>query len=143
MQNCRAFRENRFRTEKEPGTRFGTGTDPRNPLFLVLRARRTCITQHRGVSKAPSITMHVGATPSGPEPSGKNSNIFTINWRCPYLSCAGAQISHFSSLRRNHLVPRFAGFGKGVKGEPRETAGLQKGFLLGPPTGLRLKCGDL
>jgi hypothetical protein len=30
---------------------------------------------HRGVSRAVSLKMHVGATPSGPEPSAKNSNI--------------------------------------------------------------------
>ncbi len=47
--------------------------------------------------------MHVGATPSGPEPAGKNSNIFTVNWECADLSCAGAQISHFFPLRRNRL----------------------------------------
>ncbi len=43
-----------------------------NPLLCkkVLRARRTCITQNRSVSRAPRLTMHVGATPSGPEPSG-------------------------------------------------------------------------
>ncbi len=40
----------------------------------VLRARRACITQHRSLSRAPSLTMHVGATPSGPGPFGKDSN---------------------------------------------------------------------
>jgi hypothetical protein len=41
-----------------------------NLLFVVLRARRACITEHRSISAALSLTMHVGATPSGPEPSG-------------------------------------------------------------------------
>jgi hypothetical protein len=78
---------------------------------VVLRARRSCITQHRSLSTALSLTMHVGATPSGPEPSGKNSNIFTVNWKRTDLSCAGAPISHFSSLRRN----RMRVFGKRVQ----------------------------
>jgi hypothetical protein len=34
----------------------------------VLRARRPCIMQHRGVSTALSFTMPIGATPSGPAP---------------------------------------------------------------------------
>jgi hypothetical protein len=41
----------------------------------VLRARRSCIMQHRGVSTALSFPMPVGTTPSGPDPSAKNSNI--------------------------------------------------------------------
>ena len=28
---------------------------------------------------------------------GKNSNIFTVNWKRTHLSCAGAPMSHFSS----------------------------------------------
>ncbi len=40
-----------------------------NPLFVVLRARRLCITGHRSVPTALSIKMHVGTTPSGPDPS--------------------------------------------------------------------------
>jgi hypothetical protein len=42
---------------------------------MVLRARRLCISGHPDVSRALSLKMHVGATPSGPDPSGKNSNI--------------------------------------------------------------------
>ncbi len=42
-----------------------------------------------------------------PEPSGKNPNIFTVNWKCTHLSCAGAQMSHFSSLRRNRMGKSF------------------------------------
>jgi hypothetical protein len=45
-----------------------------NPLFVVLRARRSCIIGHRAGSKALAFKMHVGATPSGPGPSAKNSN---------------------------------------------------------------------
>ena len=50
---------------------------------------------------------------SGPEPSGKNSNIFTVNWKRTDWSCAGAPMSHFSSLCRN----RMGVFGKRVQGE--------------------------
>jgi hypothetical protein len=77
----------------------------------VLRSRRTCITRHRIVSMALSLTTHVGATPSGPEPSGKNSNIFNVKWKFTDLSCADAQISHSCPLRRKHLGV----FGKGVQ----------------------------
>jgi hypothetical protein len=48
-----------------------------------------------------------------PEPSGKNSYIFTVNTKCSDLSCAGAPMSHFSSLRRN----RMGVFRKRVQGE--------------------------
>jgi hypothetical protein len=59
-----------------------------------------------------------------PEPSGKNSNIFKVNWECADLSCAGTQINHFSSLRRSHLGV----FGKRVQGENP----FAKGFSLWP-----------
>ncbi len=59
----------------------------------------------------------------------RGTNIFTLNWEPADLSCAVAQISHFSPSRRNH----FGVFGKGVRGEPRETAGLRKGFPPGIP----------
>ncbi len=36
-------------------------------------------------------------------PSGKNFYIFTVNWERPDLSCAGTQISDYSSLFRKHL----------------------------------------
>ena len=62
---------------KEAGARWKSKNFG-NPLFVALRARRACITQYRSLSAALSPTMHVGATPSGPEPSGKNSNIFTV-----------------------------------------------------------------
>jgi len=48
-----------------------------------------------------------------PEPSGKNSNIFRVNWKRTHLSCAGAPMSHFSALRRN----RMGVFGKRVQGK--------------------------
>ena len=99
------YRFPRFRRTGTERASFG------NPLFVVLRARRACITQHRSVSRAPSLTMHVAATPSGLEPSGKNSNIFTVNWKRTDLSCAGAPMSHFSSLCRN----RMGVFGKRVQ----------------------------
>jgi hypothetical protein len=47
----------------------GEGRKTGNPLFVVLRARRSCITEHRAISKALSIKMHDGPTPSGPGPS--------------------------------------------------------------------------
>ena len=65
-----------------------------NPLLEVLRARRACITQHRGLSTALSLAMHIGATPSGPEPSGKNfhmasgsTNVFAL------VKCHGSKIT--------------------------------------------------
>ena len=44
--------------------------------------------------------------------SGKNSNIFTVNWKRTDLSCAGAPMTHFSSLRRKRMEV----FGKRVQG---------------------------
>ena len=52
-----------------PGAGRGTEKGTGNPLFMVLRARRSCIIGHRAGSKALALTMHVGATPSGPGPS--------------------------------------------------------------------------
>ncbi len=43
----------------------------------------------------------------------RGTNIFTVNWKRTHLSCAGAPMGHFSSLRRN----RMGVFGKGVQGE--------------------------
>ena len=90
---------------------------------MVLRARRSCITQHRSVSTALSLTMHVGATPSGPEPSGKNSNIFTVNWKRTHFSCAGAPMSHSSPC----AATEWEFSERGSRGKTL----LQKGFLPG------------
>jgi hypothetical protein len=70
--------EERWRTHFfERGPEKATG----NPLFVVLRARRLCISGHRSVSRDVGLKMHVGATPSGPGLSGKNSNWLAVYQR--------------------------------------------------------------
>ena len=56
---------------RPPGTRGKGNEKCGGTRFLckkVLRARRPCISGHRSVSRAVSLKMHVGSTPSGPAP---------------------------------------------------------------------------
>ncbi len=79
-----------------------------NPLFLVLRARRACIREHRSLSRALSLKVHVGSTPSGPGLSGKNSNIASgISRLCRYYETVerlvAANIKTFLTPKINSL----------------------------------------
>ena len=80
---------------------------------MVLRARRLCISGHPGVSRAVSLKMHVGATPSGPGPSGKNSNIASgISRLCRYYETVerlvAARIRRLVEIIKTFLTPKMS-----------------------------------
>ena len=61
-----------------------------NPLFSIKRCSAQA-SMHNVISNyinGSHLTMYIGTTSDGTEPSDKNSNIVMVGWECTHLSCA-------------------------------------------------------
>src|SRR5271157_5642594 len=102
----RTQRTQRVKMYERPGpTGRGGKEECGGTRFLckkLLRARRPCISGHRSVSRALSLKMHVGSTPSGPAPPpARTSILLAVNYAgmqaCGLLSAPMQGLGHIRS----------------------------------------------